>query len=175
MKIKLLTIVCILLMPLGIQAHNLEPLHVDGRYLKNSKGDIVTLHGFMSAIRPDAPIGGIDWSGYDAATCLKYKKDALDKVLASGWKMDYVRFLLDGYWCCDKLTYDGTELETFDFEKFKKYFEELFLPLINYYHEKAPDLNKEIFNRGYYAIIEMELSNDKKLKAYSENRNRFKE
>lgn len=137
MKIKLLTIVCILLMPLGIQAHNLEPLHVDGRYLKNSKGDIVTLHGFMSAIRPDAPIGGIDWSGYDAATCLKYKKDALDKVLASGWKMDYVRFLLDGYWCCDKLTYDGTELETFDFEKFKKYFEELFLPLINYYHEKG--------------------------------------
>lgn len=42
-------------------------------------------------------------------------------------------------------------------------------------HFLFPDLNKEIFNRGYYAIIEMELSNDKKLKAYSENRNRFKE
>ena len=48
MKTRLLSVLCILLMSLGIQAHNLEPLHVDGRYLKNSKGDIVTLHGYMT-------------------------------------------------------------------------------------------------------------------------------
>ena len=47
MKTRLLSILCILLMPLGIQAHNLEPLHVDGRYLKNPNGDIVTLRGFL--------------------------------------------------------------------------------------------------------------------------------
>ena len=28
-------------------AHDLEPLHVDGRYLKNPNGDIVTLHGWI--------------------------------------------------------------------------------------------------------------------------------
>ena len=137
MKKVLLVLFTLLAITGASKAHELEPLHVDGRYLKNSKGDIVTLHGFWSVIRPDTPIGGIDWGGYDAAACLKYKKDALDKVLASGWKMDFVRFMLDGYWCCDNLTYIGTELETFDFEKFKKYFEELFLPLIDYYHEKG--------------------------------------
>ena len=50
MKTRLLSILCILLMSLGIQAHDLEPLHVDGRYLKNSKGDIVTLHGYMTVL-----------------------------------------------------------------------------------------------------------------------------
>lgn len=68
---------------------------------------------------------------------VKNKKAALDAVLKSGWKMDYVRFKLDSYWCCDQLTYDGEEYKSFDFERFKKYFEELFLPLIDYYHEKG--------------------------------------
>lgn len=32
----------------GSRAKSLEPLHVDGRYLKNPKGDIVTLHGWIT-------------------------------------------------------------------------------------------------------------------------------
>lgn len=137
MKTRLLSILCFLLMSLGIQAHNLEPLHVDGRYLKNSKGDIVTLHGFNSVFRPDAMIEGYGWEGYDAATCLKNKKAALDEILKSGWKMDYVRFLLDLYWCIDEGQSIWDPYAAFDFNRFKKYFEELFLPMIDYYHEKG--------------------------------------
>ena len=134
MKIKLLTIVCILLMPLSIQAHNLEPLHVDGRYLKNSKGDIVTLHGYMTCLDPGCQADEFKstWDGYNVAMCIKNKKAALDSVLKSGWKMDYVRFMLDAYWCCDLITYDGEHYMyiNFDFERFKKYFEEVFFSTV---------------------------------------------
>jgi hypothetical protein len=134
MKIKLLTIVCILLMPLGIQAHNLEPLHVDGRYLKNSKGDIVTLHGYMAVLDPWFQAEEYRWEGFDVASCLKNKKAAIDRLLESDWKIDYVRFGLDAYWFSDDIM---NQAGTVDFERFKKYFEELFLPLIEYYHEKG--------------------------------------
>ena len=134
MKIKLLTIVCILLMPLGIQAHNLEPLHVEGRYLKNSKGDIVTLHGYMAVLDPGFQAEEYKWEGYDVAACLKNKKAATDRLLASGWKMDFVRFGLDAYWFSDDY---NDQVGSFNFNRFKKYFEELFLPLIEYYHEKG--------------------------------------
>ena len=136
MKTRQLSILCFLLMSLGIQAHNLEPLHVDGRYLKNSKGDIVTLHGYMTTLDPGDEYR-FAWDGYNVAMCLKNKKAALDAVLESGWKMDYVRFKLDSYWCCDQFMYNGEEYKYFEFERFKKYFEELFLPLLDYYHEKG--------------------------------------
>ena len=123
----------------AVLSHNLEPLHVDGRYLKNSKGDIVTLHGYMTVLEPGCQADEFKstWDGYNVAMCLKNKKAALDAVLKSGWKMDYVRFKLDSYWCCDQLMYNGDEFKTFDFDRFKKYFEELFIPLIDYYHEKG--------------------------------------
>ena len=79
------------------------------------------------------------WDGYNVAMCLKNKKATLDAVLKSGWKMDYVRFMLDPYWFCDLTSYDGEHYFyiNFDFERFKKYLEELFLPLSDYYHEKG--------------------------------------
>ena len=42
--------------------------------------------------------------------------------------MDYVRFMLDPYWFCDLTSYDGEHYFyiNFDFERFKKYLEELF-------------------------------------------------
>lgn len=122
-------------------AEGLEPLHVDGRYLKNSRGDIVTLHGYMTCLDPACQADEFKstWDGYNVPMCLKNKKAALDAVLKSGWKMDYVRFMLDPYWCCDVVTYDGEvySYTNFDFERFKKYFEELFIPLLDYYHEKG--------------------------------------
>lgn len=42
-------------------------------------------------------------------------------------------------------------------------------------HFIFPDLNKEIFEMGYHANIEIKLGNDKTLKAYSRNEHRFKE
>lgn len=122
------------MMSVAVLAHNLEPLHVDGRYLKNSKGDIVTLHGYLAVLDPGFQAEGCSWEGYDVATCLKNKKTAIDRLLASGWKIDYVRFGLDAYWFCN----DGNDLAgSFVFERFTKYFEEVFLPLIDYYHEKG--------------------------------------
>lgn len=119
-------------------AHDLEPLHVDGRYLKNPKGDIVTLHGYLTVVHPAfQPEDFGEWHDYDMEAAFLKKKASLDSVLATGWKMDYVRFKLDDYWCVSKETSDGEEHESFDFARFKYYFENLFLPLIDYYHEKG--------------------------------------
>lgn len=141
MKTRLFLSLFITLISLSIQAHTLEPLHVDGRYLKNSKGDIVTLHGYMTVLDPGCQADEFrsTWDGYDVSMCLKNKKAALDAVLKSGWKMDYVRFMLDPYWCCDLISYDGENYfwADFDFERFKKYFEEVMIPLLDYYHEKG--------------------------------------
>ena len=134
---RILLMFILFVMPHLCQAQTLEPLHVDGRYLKNPAGDIVTLHGYMTVLEPWFQVEEYRWEGYDTATCLKNKKAVIDRLLASGWKMDYVRFKLDSYWCCDRLTYNGEEYKSFDFERFKKYFEDLFLPLIDYYHEKG--------------------------------------
>lgn len=109
MNIRLLSILFILLFLQGVKGQGLEPLHVDGRYLKNSRGDIVTLHGYMTCLDPACQADKFKstWDGYNVPMCLKNKKAALDAVLKSGWKMDYVRFMLDPYWCCDVVTYDG--------------------------------------------------------------------
>ena len=134
MILRLLSILFILLFPQGIMAEGLEPLHVDGRYLKNSRGDIVTLHGYMAVLDPWFQAEEYTWEGFDVATCLKNKKAAIDRLLASDWKIDYVRFGLDAYWFSDDIT---NQSRTVDFGRFVKYFEELFLPLIEYYHEKG--------------------------------------
>ena len=134
MRKGLLSILCFLMMSVAVLAHNLEPLHVDGRYLKNSKGDIVTLHGYMTVLDPWFQVEEYSWEGYDVATCLKNKKAVIDRLLASGWKMDYVRFGLDSYWFSSD---QNDVIGSFAFERFKKYFEEVFLPLIDYFHEKG--------------------------------------
>jgi len=139
--VKVMLAILLLVIGNTINAHNLEPLHVDGRYLKNSKGDIVTLHGYMSSLEPafqtEEYSSGYDT--YDVTTVLKNKKAVTDRLLASGWKMNYVRLkLLDAHWCYDQLMYnDDEECKNFDFSRFKRYFEGLCLPLIDYYHEKG--------------------------------------
>ena len=88
MKTRRLSILCILMMSLGIQAHDLEPLHVDGRYLKNPKGDIVTLHGYLSWWPLDIDIPEV--IDEEEREFLKFKITT-DSILNSGWKMDYAR------------------------------------------------------------------------------------
>ena len=88
MKTRLLSVLCVLMMSLGIQAHDLEPLHVDGRYLKNPKGDIVTLHGFLCWY--PASIDFPDVFDETERDFLRFKITT-DSMLNSGWKMDYAR------------------------------------------------------------------------------------
>ena len=126
MKTRLLSILCILLMSIGIQAHDLEPLHVDGRYMKNSKGDIVTLHGYCS-----------DWGNlyFDipevrdgAEKDLLLFKITTDSILNSGWKVDYARLHF-----LNHLTSPS------DFDGFVRnnLFETYYLPRIEYLNSKG--------------------------------------
>jgi hypothetical protein len=135
------------------QAHDLEPLHVDGRYLKNPAGDIVTLHGILNT--PEHGFTWVEWNGFDYDTCLKGKKIAIDSVLAAGWKIDYVRLHLDQTWCADFKAYnEEQDTKNFQFDRFKKYFELFFIPLMDYFHSKGlytvllPPLAAELLEMG---------------------------
>lgn len=125
MKTRLFSILCILLMSLGIQAHDLEPLHVDGRYLKNPKGDIVTLHGYLCWWFFD--IDNIDYPeviDQEERDFLRFKITT-DSILNSGWKMDYARIHIIGQTPSDV---DG----------FRNYWFEIhYLPYIDYLNSKG--------------------------------------
>lgn len=134
MKTKLFPLLFALLTIAGTSyAHDLEPLHVDGRYLKNPNGDIVTLHGYMTSLSSHFQAVDFEYDDYDFEGALMNKKAAIDSVLATGWKMDYVRFIFPDYYCFDK----GDGYKGFDLGIFKKYLDEFCLPLIDYYHEKG--------------------------------------
>lgn len=72
------------------------PLHVEGRYLKNEQGKIVNLHGFTQTYSPY--FNNNAWSNYDVSSCLSYNKSMVDKILAAGWKFNFVRLHMDPYW-----------------------------------------------------------------------------
>ncbi|MBQ9363630.1 MAG: cellulase family glycosylhydrolase, partial [Bacteroidaceae bacterium] len=139
MKKTLFLLLSALLMVAGTShAHDLEPLHVDGRYLKNPKGDIVTLHGFLQTYAANEDPGYIRWDEQDVEACLNYKMQAVDSMIAAGWKMDYVRLMLATDWWINRYFADSTP----HFELFRKYFEELCLPMIDFFH-----------SRGIYTVL----------------------
>ena len=122
MKTRLLSFLCFLLMSLGIQAHNLDPLHVDGRYLKNPQGDIVTLHGWIAG----GNIFGItNFEDYEAN--VKACEQTIDSILAVGYKVN-----------CARLHFGG-ERSPEDFDGFvqRGTFERVHLPLIDYLNSKG--------------------------------------
>ena len=124
-KTKLLSLFCALLMSIGMQAHDLEPLHVDGRYLKNPKGDIVTLHGFLCWWPASIDFPGV----FDPAEIdfLRFKITT-DSILNSGWKMDYAR-----------LHFTNPIASPSDFDGFVRnnLFETYYLPYIDYLNSKG--------------------------------------
>ena len=90
MKVKQFLLIAILFALTHIsQAHNLEPLHVDGRYLKNPAGDIVTLHGLQKCVSPWIDRMGAIWVGDDYEGAVKYQKEWIDSLLMVDWKIDY--------------------------------------------------------------------------------------
>ena len=113
-------------MALGILAHDLEPLHIEGRYLKNSKGEIVTLHGFEQTYDPHEDPGFERWTYGDVEGCLQYKQKAVDSMLTVGWKFDYVRM---------HILHHG-ELDYLDIGHYKKYMEERIIPMIEFFHSR---------------------------------------
>jgi len=108
-------------------------LRVEGRYLKDSNGHIVNLHGFGQTYSPWFNEQNSKWSNYDVNACLKYNKGIIDKIGEAGWKMNFVRMHMDPYWsntpgCSGR--YEGEEC--FNETRFKKYLDEVFVPMAEY-------------------------------------------
>lgn len=115
----------------------LPKLTVQGRYLKNQQGEIVNLHGFTQTYSPF--FNNNAWKDYDVAGCLKYNKEMVDGILAAGWKMNFVRMHLDPHWSDDSskpyVRYEGHE--QFSESRFRKYLDELFVPMTEYFISKG--------------------------------------
>ena len=115
----------------------LPRLSVQGKYLKNESGKVVNLHGFTQTYSPY--FNNNAWSGYDVQGCLEYNKKMVDGILAAGWKMNFVRMHLDPYWSDDpskqSVRYEGHE--RFNETRFKKYLDELFIPMAKYFVSKG--------------------------------------
>lgn len=107
------------------------PLRVDGRYLKNQKGEIVNLHGFAQTYSPY--FNQSKWTNYDVSGCLKYNKGMIDGILAAGWEMNFIRLHMDPYWSSEpgcSGRYEGHEC--FSEFRFRKYLDEVFIPMAEY-------------------------------------------
>ena len=107
-------------------------LNVVGRYLQDAEGNIVNLHGFGQTYSPF--FNNFAWNNYDVEGCLRHNKSMIDQVLAAGWRMNFVRMHMDPYWSDDpskeSVRYEGHE--RFSEERFRKYLDEVFVPMVEY-------------------------------------------
>ena len=120
--------------PVTPPASQLSALHVDGPFLVNAEGRRVNLHGFAQTFSPWFNERGTRWSDYDVEGCLRYNKGIIDGIMDAGWKMTFVRQHMDPYWSNTpgKQTTGEGDISAFDFERFKKYLDEVFVPMAEY-------------------------------------------
>ncbi len=109
-------------------------LHVDGRNLKDENGNIVKLHGYAQTFSPWFNERGTRWNNYDVKGCLKYNQGIIDRIMAAGWKMNFVRIHMDPYWSnTPGIRVKGeNDISAFSFERFEKYLDEVFVPMAEY-------------------------------------------
>jgi beta-xylosidase len=119
-------------------------LHVEGRYLKDPHGNMVNLHGFAQTYSPWFNEQGKYWTNYNVAGCLSYNKGLIDKVLAAGFKANFIRMHMDPYWSNNpgQNTTGENDISAFNFTRFKKYLDEVFVPMAEY-----------IISKGMYVIM----------------------
>jgi beta-xylosidase len=113
---------------------SLPRLHVDGRYLKDTHGNTVNLHGFAQTYSPYFNERGQFWDNYNVSGCLSYNQGLIDKIMAAGWKMNFVRLHMDPYWSnTPGCTPDFHEAPNcFNETRFRKYLDEVFIPMAEY-------------------------------------------
>ncbi len=119
---------------------DLDSLHIEGRYLMNSSGQIVNLHGFAQTFSPYFNNG--EWSNYDVDACLETNQGWMDDILDAGWKVNFVRQHMDPYWCCAGYPSEDQAYAYFDVDDFMKYLELVYIPMAEY-------ANK----RGLYVVV----------------------
>ncbi len=130
---RLATLALWVLMTLTASAQ-LSPLHVEGRYIKDEAGNIVNLHGFAQTYSPWFNERGTKWNNYDVNGCLNYNKGIIDMILQAGWQMDFVRMHMDPYWSNTpgKQVTGENDISAFSMQRFKKYLDEVFIPMAEY-------------------------------------------
>ena len=118
----------------------LARLHVDGRYLRDAEGNIVNLHGFVQTFSPF--FNDNQWSDYNVEACLEYNQGMIDKILEAGWKVNLIRQHMDPYWSSPGEPSESEAHLYYDEVKFKKYLDEVFVPMAEY-----------AIRKGFYIIM----------------------
>lgn len=132
-------------------------LFVKGRYLMakdiNGNDSIVNLHGFGQTYSPyfngyawcKNPDGSVNWGKTkDAAACVKWNKEQISLMLDHGWKVNWLRLHMDPAWSNNEAKvnqwqsqhpgtyYSENLIVAFDMDLFKKYLDEIFIPMAEY-------------------------------------------
>lgn len=109
-------------------------LHVEGRNLKDPHGNTVILHGFAQTYSPWFNEQGRYWSNYSVSGCLTYNKGKIDKILAAGWKMNFIRLHMDPYWSNTPgvNTTGENDITAFNYTRFTTYLDQVFIPMAEY-------------------------------------------
>ena len=135
-KIKLFLLPLLLAVGSSIASaqNTLSPLHVDGPFLVNAEGQRVNLHGFAQTFSPWFNERGTKWTNYNVDGCLTYNKGIINNIMKAGWKMTFVRQHMDPYWSNTPgmQTTGENDISAFNFDRFKKYLDEVFVPMAEY-------------------------------------------
>lgn len=112
----------------------LPSLHVEGRYLKDTHGNVVNLHGFAQTYSPYFNERGKYWDNYDVQGCLTYNQGLIQDIVDAGWKVNFLRLHMDPYWSNSPgCTPDFHEAPNcFNETRFRKYLDEVFVPMAEY-------------------------------------------
>ena len=124
---------------LAWEGMNMPALHVEGRYLKDAAGNTVLLHGYAQTFSPWFNERGTQWNNYDVDKCLSYNQGIIDKIMAAGWKMNFVRMHMDPYWSNTPSSriIPESDISAFSFDRFKKYLSQVFIPIAQYAASKG--------------------------------------
>ena len=124
-------------------------LFVKGRYLMakdvNGNDSIVNLHGFGQTYSPWFNERGNGWGwGKRPSACLTYNQGVIKKMLDKGWMVNWMRLHMDPHWSNNDSkveewktanpgkNYDESIIYAFDMDLFKKYLDEVFVPMAEY-------------------------------------------
>lgn len=132
-------------------------LFIKGRYLMakdmNGNDSIVNLHGFGQTYSAyfngyawcKNPDGSVNWGKTkDAAACVKWNKEQIGLMLDHGWKVNWLRLHMDPAWSNNETKvnqwqsqhpgtyYSENLIVAFDMNLFKKYLDEIFIPMAEY-------------------------------------------